>query len=230
MDKKGEYRTSYSYFPRLDTVTRDFVWDTLPYGTLILSITSPAFQPISDTLYFGTPERGWERNLLIDSTLYTYDKDGEKYEYLRGSLNFSNTFIVGFKSGEPIANYDLLVALLPNALRIQKTVVGNSFYITIPTEETRTLKELLDEKNNPKQAPVPRGYFIGPQITQAIETILYETDPKTQVRSLRAGIRYIYPTFIDDKPEEARMLDPKTVQKSERLQQKQMLQIQSGSR
>lgn len=211
IDKYGNKRGTYSYYPRLDTAKYMWIWDELPVGIMALEVEHIAFKPIRDTLLMNEREEVWERTLEVDSMLYTYN-NREQYTYLRGSLNFSQTFIVKFDGGDMVENYEKILELIPDAVRVQKTRYDNAFYITIPIADARTVDDLIAEKKFGRTRAF-EGYYIGPMITKYIE--LLQNEP---------NVAWANPTFYND-PREAEMFDPKKTPKSDYLIKKQILQL-----
>jgi hypothetical protein len=210
-DKYGKRKSSYSYTPRLDTVQNEWVWDVLPFGQMALEVDDIAFKVIRDTLLMNLPVKSWEAQLEIDSVLYTY-QDRQQYTYLRGSLLFSQTFVVYFSEGEEIVNRDRIVELIPDAIRVQKMRYGNAFYVTIPTADTRTVDEIIaEQKEGRKRAS--DAYYLGPTITRYIELL-----------QLEPNVIHVNPTFFHDE-REPEMFDPKEHPKSEYLIKKELLQL-----
>jgi hypothetical protein len=210
-DKNGKRRGTYEYFPRRDSIKDEWVWDVLPYGQVALEVDNIAFVPIFDTLLMNQEFETWEVRLAVDSVLYAY-QDGEKYSYLRGSLSFAQTFIVYFTSGSAMDNYDKIVELIPDAIRVQKATHGNAFYVTLPVADARTVDDLILEKKLGRRRGF-EGYYLGPMVTRYIE--LLQAEP---------NVAYANPTFYND-PREEEMFNPKTTPKSDYLIKKQILQL-----
>jgi len=210
-DKYGNKKSSYHYYPRIDTVKNEWVWDVLPYGQMALEVDHIAFKTIRDTFVMNAPVHEWQAQLAPDSALYTY-LDRQQYTYLRGAMMFSQTFIVYFSDGEEIVNRDRIVELIPEAIRVQKMRHSNAFYVTIPTADTRTVDEIIaEQKQGKKRAAEP--YYLGPTITKYIELL-----------QLEPNVTYANPTFFYDE-REPEMLDPKQYPKSDELVKKELLQL-----
>ena len=213
MDRNGQYHVSYTYIPTYNEDKRYWYWDRLPYGICVLEVDNPAFGLIRDTMVFKNPQENKSRNLEPNPPLYTY-QNNERIDYLCGALRFNNTLMVHFESGDPIKNREDLGKLLPEALRIQKTVEANVFYVTVPTLVERTTNELLEEKRiNRKKGHEP--IYIGARLTEYIEKIKKEL-PK---------VKYVNPTFYDNKPIEDKMYAPNKIKKSDKLVRKEMMDL-----
>jgi hypothetical protein len=210
-DKNGNRRGTYEYYPRYDSGKDEWVWDVLPYGQVALEVDNIAFAPIFDTLLMNQEFETWEVRLAVDSVLYAYE-DGEKYSYLRGSLSFSQTLIVYFASGSAMDNYDKIMGLIPDAIRVQKSRHGNAFYVTLPVADARTVDDLILEKKLGRRRGF-EGYYLGPMISRHIE--LLQAEP---------NVAYANPTYYND-PREDEMFNPRTTPKSDYLIKKQVLQL-----
>lgn len=147
----------------------------------------------------------------------------ESYKYIAGTLNFSETIVVYFKSGDgaplPSENQaflkekalkDLQKAHPDISVRhvAQLSYAKNAFYVVLGLPDRRTMAELLYAQENGDKL-FPRGFHIGNDITRVIETLLAVEN-----------VEMVVPTFYNDKEMEYRTVDPNDYPKSKRLQRK----------
>lgn len=164
---------------------------TLPWGFFEMRMESIGFKNIKYPMRLKEDFRE-EFKLDVDSTSYTY-KNGKRYNYIPGTLNFTSTIIVRFKSGEPADHFAFLTEALAvegmediNVLRVQKMQSTNSYLVNVDVVEEVPLNMILYRKMT-KQSPVERGYIIGGGITRAIEA--FQANP---------SVEYANPGFIND--------------------------------
>lgn len=164
---------------------------TLPWGFFEMRMESLGFKNIKYPMRLKADFRE-EFKLDVDSTSYTYKK-GKRYSYIPGTLNFTSTIIVGFKSGEPGDHFAFLSEALAvegmediSVIRIQKMRNVTSYLVNVDVVEQTPLNVILYRKMT-KQSPIERGYIIGGGITRAIEA--FQANPT---------VEYANPGFLDD--------------------------------
>jgi len=130
-----------------------------------------------------------ERPLSANQLPYCYH-NGSKFEYIKGSMEFSETIWVQFKSGSTEENLAFLQEF-PHE-NVQKLRFVNQFLITCNIQSQETIAEILlrQTMNDPVYS---EGYFIGDQITRIIEKIM--ANPNVQF----ANPSYIYPSQLIQK-------------------------------
>lgn len=149
----------------------------------------------------------------------------EPYQYIPGTLMFSETIIVFFKEGDdlpkPSENQAFLKEKALKDLQKQNPDISvrhvaqlsyakNAFYVVLGLPDRRTMADLLYFQENGDK-PFPRGYYIGNDITLVIETLL---------KAEGDIVEKVLPTFYEDKEMEYRTVDPDDYPKSKRLQRK----------
>ncbi len=146
---------------------------TLPWGFFELRMESFGFKNINFPMRLKEDFRE-EFKLDVDTTSYTY-KDGKRYNYIPGTLNFTSTIIVKFKKGIPADHISFLADVLIKAevqdvkiLRIQKVRDANTYLVNVDVVEEVPLNLILYRKMT-RQPEIERGYIIGGGITKAIE-------------------------------------------------------------
>lgn len=199
--------------------TFDFKYDeaqdawlvTLPKGYFELRVESLGFTNINFPFRLEKDHRE-EFLLKVDSTAYTY-KDGKKYNYIVGTLNFCETILVEFKGGELEENRTFLSTVLAvegmehlRVLRSQKVRHSNAFLVSLGIDDRTPLNVILHRKmmGLPR---IERGYLIGPDVTKAIEMI--QANP---------NVKYANPSFLNDPNQTFRKSADYT--KSEELERK----------
>ena len=164
---------------------------TVPQGFFELEVNSFGFQdiqfPIRTKVDFSE-----SFTLNVDSLSYTY-KDGIRYNYIAGTMNFNETIVVEFKNGDYLTNVTFLEEALAieglehiNMRRALKMPNKNAYLVTLDIWDTKPLSQILYDKlmDIPQ---VERGFIIGGHITKAIE--LYQMNPNVVAAN---------PTFIGD--------------------------------
>lgn len=164
---------------------------TLPWGFFELRMESLGFKNINYPMRLKADFQE-EFKLDVDTVSYTY-KDGKRYNYIPGTLNFTSTIIVRFKEGMPedhlafLAN-SLIKEEMQNAriLRIQKVRNATTYLVNVDIVEEVPLNLLLYRKMT-RQPETERGYVIGGGITRVIE--VFQANPT---------VEYANPGFIKD--------------------------------
>lgn len=166
----------------------------VPKGLYDLRVESLGFTNIKYPFNLEKDHRE-EFMLKVDSTAYSY-KNRIRYNYVVGTLNFNETILVKFISGDPADNMAFLQTALAiegmehlNVLRSQKVKGSNSFLVTLDIADRTALNIILYRKvtNAPE---IERGLIIGPDVTQAIE--LFQQN---------SNVEYANPSFLNDPNE-----------------------------
>lgn len=164
---------------------------TLPKGFFELRVESMGFTDIIFPLRQKKDYRA-EFDLEVDSTSYTY-KNGKRYNYIAGTLNFCATIYVQFKGGDPAEHLAFLTEALAveglehlNILRTQKIRHTNAYLVTLDIADRTALNRILYQKLT-HQPKTERGYVIGGDVTKAIELI-----------QANSNVLFANPTFLDD--------------------------------
>lgn len=164
---------------------------TLPWGFFEMRMESFGFKNITFPMRLKEDFRE-EFKLDVDSTSYTY-KDGKRYNYIPGTLNFTSTIIVKFNKGIPEDHLSFLADALIKAemqdakvLRIQKVRNAATYLVSVDIVEEVPLNLILYRKMT-RQPEIERGYIIGGGITRVIEVF--------QANSM---VEYANPGFIND--------------------------------
>ncbi len=185
---------------------------TVPWGFFELEMTTMNFKNI---LFPMRLKENFEEEftLEVDSLLYTY-KDAKPYYYIEGTLNFNETIIVDFKSGDYATNRAFLDEALDvegleyiNVRRAYKMRGRNAFVVTLDIWDIRSLNTIVRQKVT-RHKYRERGYIIGNSITKAIE--LYQANP---------NVIYANPSFLETN-EEVVFRKSEDYPKSEKLEYK----------
>ena len=175
----GGKKHLYKTFPLSYNVESE-IWEaTVPKGFFELQVNSFGFKdirfPIRTKVDFSE-----KFTLEVDTLSYTY-KNGVRYNYIAGTMNFNETIIVAFKDGDYTTNRAFLEEALAveglehiNLRRALKMPNKNAFIVTLDIWDTKPLSQILYDKlmDIPQ---VDRGFTIGGHITKAIE--LYQANP-----------------------------------------------------
>ncbi len=207
----GGKKHLYKTFPLVYDV-EDELWEvTVPQGFFELEVNSFGFKDIRFPIRTKVDFKE-SFTLEVDSLSYTY-KNGLRYNYIAGTLNFNETIVVAFKDGDYATNRAFLDEALAieglehiNVRRALKMPNKNAFIVTLDIWDTKPLSQILYDKlmDVPQ---VERGFLIGGHITKAIE--LYQANPSVIAAN---------PTFIGDPEQTFWRSD--TYKKSEYLERK----------
>jgi len=178
-------------FPLKYNIDEDAWVGNVPKGYYELRVESLGFTNIKFPFRLKKNHQE-EFRLKLDSVVYSY-KDRKRYNYIAGTLNFCETILVQFRQGEFADNRTFLIEALAieglehiEVLRTQKIRHTNAFLVTLGIADRTPLNMLLYNKMTNKPE-LERGYWIGPDITKAIE-IFQENE----------NVVYANPSFLDD--------------------------------
>ena len=154
----------------------------IPRGIYQLRTQHIGFNSITKIIEFTQEELDLEETLQTDSLPYCYE-DGKKFNYIKGGIEFSETILVYFRSGDPAEN----MAFLEESFvieKVQKMRHINAFILTLSLSSQVTLAEILYRQALGDEL-LPEGYYFGDAITKAIETLQYNP-----------SVSYANPTYI----------------------------------
>jgi hypothetical protein len=186
----GGKHLAHSFTLKYD-IEKDAWLGNVPKGYYELRIESLGFTNIKFPFRLKKDHQE-EFRLKLDSVAYTY-KHKKRYNYIAGTLNFCETIVVQFRQGEFADNRTFLMEALAleglehlEVLRTQKIRHTNAFLVTLGIADRTPLNILLYNKMTNK-SELERGYWIGPDVTKAIE-VFQEND----------NVLSANPSFLDD--------------------------------
>ena len=235
--KNGESNYGKRYYATYN-FDKDSWTAKVPKGLYRFRTQHPGFESFRETVECEQPILSITKTLKALSLPYTFDK-GEKYDYIRGGIEFSETIVVHFKGGTADENKAFLETF-PHE-KIQKIRFINAFFLTLNLANQESLPEILVRETFGDE-PLSEGFYFGDAITQVIEKIIENpnvayADPsfvfqKNNIQILSAKDFSNKSSLIDElksqNPDEAKRLNPADFKKSDELIQKELRELEGN--
>jgi hypothetical protein len=235
--KNGESNFGKRYFAEYN-FEKDAWIAKVPMGMYRFRTQHPGFESFRETIECEQPLLNIKKTLKALSLPYTYEK-GQKYDYIRGAIEFSETVIVHFKAGTPDENKAFLETF-PHE-KIQKIRFINAFLLTLNLANQESLPEILMRETFGDE-PLSEGFYFGDAITKTIEKIIENpnvayADPsfvfaKNNIEVLSAKDFSNKNSLIDalksQNPDQAKRLNATDFKKSDELIQKELRELEGN--
>ena len=210
----------------------------VPKGMYRFRTQHPGFESFRESTECEQPTLTIKKTLKALSLPYTFDK-GQKYDYIRGGIEFSETIVVHFKTGTPDENKAFLETF-PHE-KIQKIRFTNAFLLTLNLANQESLPEILIRESFGDDA-LNEGFYFGDAITQTIEKIIENPNvkyadpsfvfPKNNIELLSAKDFSNKNSLINElksrNPDEAKRINPNDFKKSDELIQKELRELEGN--
>jgi len=235
--KNGESNFGKRYYAEYNSDKN--MWAAkVPKGMYRFRTQHPGFESFRETIECEQPVLNIKKTLKALSLPYTFDK-GQKYDYIRGGIEFSETVVVHFKAGSADENKAFLETF-PHE-KIQKIRFINAFLLTLNLANQESLPEILVRETFGDE-PLSEGFYFGDAITQIIEKIIENpnvayADPsfvfsKNNIETLSAKDFSNKNSLINElksrNPDEAKRLNPSDFKKSDELIQKELRELEGN--
>jgi hypothetical protein len=155
----------------------------LPHGTYEVCLLHPGFDYEERLVQILTDDTTYAEGVLRTKIPYTYER-ANRYNYIKGTQKFSETMIVRFSGGDPIANLAYLQTF-PHE-RIQMLRDGRYFYFTALIPSVDTITDLLQRQATGAKAP-EFHLMIGDSLTSLME----------RIREGNPLVVYVDPTYFN---------------------------------
>ncbi len=165
---------------------KDAWFARVPKGWYMLRTKHIGFKSLQRVTQFKKLKELRKETLEVEGELPHCFEDGNKYSYIKGGIEFSETILVFFKSATPEENKAFMEENF-KVEKIQKMPHINAFFLTLDLKNQEPLPEVLIRHSMGDQA-LPEGYYFGDAITQAIEKL--QSNP---------NVKYANPSFIVPK-------------------------------
>lgn len=214
------------------------LWTTrVPRGIYQLRTQHIGFNSVTEIVELKAGEMDLERQLKVDSLPYCYE-NGKKFDYIRGGIEFSESILVYFRSGDPAENKAYLEETF-TVEKVQKMRYTNGFILTLSLMSQVTLAEILYRQALGDEL-LPEGYYFGDAITKVIETLQYNPNinyanptyifPKDKVEVLKttdfSTLDALLANVKDRKSEQPKKIHPDDFEKSDALKQKLLKKLE----
>jgi len=235
--KNGESNFGKRYYAEYNN-EKDIWTAKVPTGIYRFRTKHPGFESFRETIECEQPTLKIDKTLKALSLPYTFEK-GQKYDYIRGGIEFSETVVVHFKAGTADENKAFLETF-PHE-KIQKIRFINAFLLTLNLANQESLPEILVRETF-GDSPLSEGFYFGDAITQTIEKIIENPnvaycDPsfvfeKNNIEVLSAKDFSNKNSLIDElksqNPDQAKRLNPTDFKKSDELIQKELRELEGN--
>jgi hypothetical protein len=233
--KNGESNYGKRYYATYNSDKN--AWTAIvPKGMYRFRTQHLGFDNFRETIECEMPTLTIKKTLKTSSLPYTFDK-GQKYDYIRGAIEFSETIVVHFKSGAADENKAFLESF-PHE-KIQKIRFINSFLLTLNLANQESLPEILMRETYGDE-PLAEGFYFGDAVTKTIEKITENpnvnyADPsfifsKNNLQILSAkdfsNKNWLINELKSRNPDEALRLNPNDFKKSDELIQKELRDLE----